>query len=216
MLEFSERFRKTLFDNTAMAKDSEDELEEFWKQIDGKLSRDILKKNLDELDKQYHAYCVKKSGQLIADQIAQVDFTDFGERISRTLKRILENLLPKSLKDGKPLKACYLEYDPLNRWVSEFFLCFDYAPAKNQDDEWAGDWDEMINGPKVPMFAKLKIYENFGEKDGSVGAYVYAHARVVIEFAKASREFTSPIPICIGYHDQAVVCRIFPDSKTKP
>jgi hypothetical protein len=189
-----------------------DLMNEFWKQIDGKLSRGLLTKTLDELRNQYYKYCIKKSGEEIADQIAQVDFTTFREKVGLALKRIIEKELPKSQKENEPVKACLFEYDPCNKWYTGFYLCLEYTKAKNKDDDWAGEWKKDVKGPRVPSFAKMKIDENFGVKENSLGAYVYAHARVVIEFTQACREFTSPVPICIGYHDQSGVSRVFPDS----
>lgn len=175
---------------------------------------------MDEVDEIYFKYCSKLSGETAVEKIREVDFTSYGKEIYKLLKKIFTKKIPASQKTDMPFNAVYFEFDSCNEWDGCFFLNYEYVPLseskKSEDgDEWAGEWSEKdeMKGPSVPDFDKLQIDENFtGETPEDTGAYIYAHARIFIEFCRIAREFEPPVPLCIGYHDQAVVIRVFPDS----
>jgi len=86
-----------------------------------------------------------------ADAIAALDLAPYRDQIAS----VLETVLATARAQGSA--AVYWEFDLDNGWDSAFFLCGDYAPEVDEDDEWASDFDEagVVRGPSQSDLARL-------------------------------------------------------------
>jgi hypothetical protein len=170
-------------------------------------------KEFDKIEEKYLSLCSELAGIETAKAIASVDISCYQEKLAFQLENIVnEYLVNQTDSDNSDIiKAVYFEYDPDNDWSSSFFLCLDYLPLDEEDDDWACDWEVCLDGPNIPDFTNLNIEEHFLRTKKSLGKVTYAHARVIAAFARACNQVSCPIPICIGYHDQSTVTRIFKD-----
>jgi hypothetical protein len=107
----------------------------------------------------------------------------------------------------------YWEFDLDNGWQSSFFLCASYSPEEDEDDDWASDFDEadVVAGPRMPEFARL--YDPaWDETEGAIACNLRLIARTLGAFGRAAAaSWTSPLPLCAGYHDQEILFRVVED-----
>ena len=197
-------------------RECEDRLGQLYENL--KVAQDFVwKRKLEDAERHFYAYCVKLAGATTAAAIMNVDFSEFRSKIREGVDKIIKEYTPQKAVDTRPVKAIYYEYDPDNEYDGSFFACLDYAPVDNGDDEWACDWEDNFDGPAIPEYEDMKIdglgiHYCFLKNDVSLGKYSYAVVRIYLEFAKACFETHCPIPICIGFHDQSDISRVFPDS----
>lgn len=182
-----------------------------------KVAQDFVwKREIENADRHFYDYCANFAGATVADTIKAVDFSTFHSGIRESIDKIVSEYIPQRLNMERPVKAIYYEYDPNNWWGGHFFACLDYVPVNFGDDEWACDWEEYFEGPTVPEYNDmiiddLHIISWFLESDQSLGKFSYAVVRIYLEFARACFRTVCPVPICIGFHDQSDISRVFPD-----
>jgi hypothetical protein len=105
-------------------------------------------------------------------------------------------------------KSIYFEYDLDNDWSSCYFLCDDYNELEEQDDDWASDWSQNVEGPILTDFAEIFSENGFDGSEKAMGITLYLIARTVVVFAKACEKVECIIPICIAFHDQDPIMRV--------
>ncbi len=172
----------------------------------------VCQRNLENAESHFYDFCVKLAGVAIADAIRSVDFGEFRSEIKKGITEIMAGYISQRANSKRPVKAIYFEYDMDNDWDGVFFPCWKYSPIDENDDEWACYWEENFEGPAVPDFPDMGIDDWLFESDESVGKFSYAIVRIYIEFARAYFDVPCPVPVCIGFHDQSEISRVFPDS----
>lgn len=162
----------------------------------------IAEGDWDGLEKSARKRCEKLAGKEIAAKIAEVDLTDYMEELEEGLKRAYE--------EGEDMGALavYFEYDMENQWNSGYFLCSEYNPEDEEDDDWATSADEEIEGPAQPDLAELYASTfDTNDKDRAINGYLIA--RTVAAFGRCVDVLPDPEgAVCIGFHDQEGVLRI--------
>ena len=173
----------------------------------------IFEKKTQEIETKYNAFCQSLAGQEITDRIAAVDLSSFRKQVDLTLKERIFGIISQKRDSDTPIKAVYFEYDPNNDWECFFFLCTNYLRAIENDDDWACDWITEIECPNIAGFAELEFNKDPFDSEFCLGKLAYAQARLMLNFAEVCFQFTSQVPICIAFHDQSGITRIFSDEE---
>jgi hypothetical protein len=168
------------------------------------LQLDIRKKGLEEVEEKYYNLCAKLAGIGIADEVRKVDLESY--------ESVLTDLFQESLQLAHKYKAkaIYFEYDLDNNWDSAFFVCGDYVPIEDEDEDWACDWYEDLEGPNLEQFSKIYSLNGFDKNETAIGTTIYLVTRTVVAYARAYKNLTheNPLAICIAFHDQDPILRI--------
>lgn len=158
----------------------------------------------DDLEAEYRERAEKWSGKKVADKIHSVKLKSYANKLEDALTRAVETA------ESLPAKAVYFEYDIDNDWKSYFYICPEYYPENEEEEEWAGEWEERIKGPSLPAFAK--IYDKnggHGDDDSGNGVTLYLISRTVAALGRALDDIPSTsLAVCIGYHDQEPIWRL--------
>jgi hypothetical protein len=156
-----------------------------------------------ELENRYYQICFDVVGKNIANKIQQINLVEFKELIQEGLEESL------TLAENNPkIKAIYYEYDFLNL-SSDFFACKDYRPISANDDDWACEWKDVIDGPDLDFFEEIYNHDRNQYDNGKEDVIeVYLIARLLSAFIEVIRKVESNIPICIAYHDQDPIMRV--------
>lgn len=152
------------------------------------------------LQNKLYENCIAQGEATLAEQIHNVDWEDFGQTFSQTIEKIL------SMKNSE-IKAIYYEYDTENNWCGALYACLSYNQLSEDDDDWACDWKEYFDLPDVPVYPQLKMDLSLQNKK-SLSVFLYAISILTGVCAKIVHQLHSPIPICIGFHDQSTITRL--------
>ncbi|UAT29026.1 hypothetical protein [Pseudobacillus badius] len=166
---------------------------------------DIFSLDRKELEKKYFEICKHTVNKDIAQKIQQVDLNNYTASLIQKFQQILQH---SAIKD---LTAIYFEYDIDNNWEGTFFPCPDYISLSEEDDDWAADWIEVVDGPSLPPFSE--IYDQYGgfEEDDEAGVTIYLIVRTILAFMASAQFVNTDVPVCIAYHDQDPIIRIKED-----
>ncbi|WP_338754360.1 hypothetical protein [Bacillus sp. FJAT-52991] len=166
---------------------------------------DIFSLDSKALEKKYFEICKHTVNKDIAKKIQQVDLNNYIASLTEKFQQTLQH------SDIKNIKAIYFEYDIDNKWEGTFFLCPEYISLSEEDDDWASDWIEVIDGSSLPEFSE--IYDQYGgfEEDDEAGVTIYLIVRTILAFMASVQFFNTDIPVCIAYHDQDPIIRIKED-----
>ncbi|WP_155008755.1 hypothetical protein [Priestia megaterium] len=169
------------------------------------IQTDIFSLEIKEIEKKYFKICKQTANKEIAKKIQQINLDDY----INSLKEKIQHILLHS--DIQDIQAIYFEYDMDNNWEGAFFLCPEYIPLKEEDDDWASEWTEVIEGPALPEFNEIySQYDGF-EEDSEAGIVIYLIARTILAFITSMGSFNTSLPVCIAYHDQDPIIRIKKD-----
>ncbi len=161
------------------------------------LQVDLKEKNLEELEEKYFNRCNQLAGTERANKIRQIDLNDY--------KKELKMGLEQSIKIAIELdsKAIYFEYDLDHNWESAFYICEEYNPLEDSDDDWACNWTDDIGGPSLKQFGEIYEENGFDCSNLATGTTIYLVARTIISYIRALNELPNQIsiPICIACID---------------
>ncbi|MFC5774101.1 hypothetical protein [Ectobacillus antri] len=167
------------------------------------MQSDIVSLNTVELEQKYFNVCVQISGKDMAEQIKNINTTHYQELLGEAFTKAIKSSLDSETK------AIYFEYDMDNNWKGTYYLCTEYYPLSEENDDWACEWEESIAGPCLLEFSNL--YDNKGGFNNSlnIGVTLYLIARTVVVFREIATKFNINLPLCIAYHDQDPIMRIY-------
>lgn len=168
------------------------------------LQVDLRRKNLEEIEEKYFNICSKLAGSDRANSIKQLDLSEYVNDLKLCLK------LSIKIAQKQTARAIYFEYDLDNNWDSAFFICKEYSALEDNDDDWASNWNEDLQGPRLKEFADIYEIDGFDINETAVGSTIYLIARTVISYAKAYQVLSdeSSLAVCIAFHDQDPIIRI--------
>ena len=162
----------------------------------------IAEGDWDGLEKSARKRCEKLAGKDSAKAIADIDLTDYLEELEEGLKRAYEEA------EEIEAVAVYFEYEMENQWNGAFYLCSEYNPEEEEDDDWASVPDEEVEGPSAPELAEYYA-GTFDSNDEDRGINGYLIARTIAAFGRCVDILPDPdCAVCIGFHDQESVLRI--------
>lgn len=166
------------------------------------MKRYIADNDWDGLEKSARKRAEKLAGKEVAQTIADVDLAAYTEQLEDALKEAYERA------EEEEAAAVYFEYDMDNQWSGSLYVCADYSPEDDEDDDWASNCDEELEAPDCPALAEL--YEpDFDADDKDRGTNGYLIARTIAAFGRCVEVMPdAEFAVCIGFHDQDVVTRI--------
>jgi hypothetical protein len=154
------------------------------------------------LEKHARKRCEKLTGKTQAAQIAELDMSAYVEHLEDTTREVFESA------EEHEAAAIVYEFEMENNWAGTFVICPEYTPEEDEDDDWANDCDEEIDGPECPELAEF-YEEGFDSTDAEIGVNAYLIARTVAAFGKCVETMPdSEFAVCIGYNDQELFTRI--------
>lgn len=162
----------------------------------------IAQGDWDGMEKAAKKRCEKLAGKEIAKQISEVNLSEYTDELEEALKRAYEEA------EEAEAPAVYFEYDMDTDWNGALYVCPEYAPEDEDDDDWATNSDEELEAPSNPGFAEL-YRETFDETDEDRGVNGYLIARTVAAFGRCVDALPDPdFAVCVGFLDQEGVFRI--------
>ncbi|PET36301.1 hypothetical protein CN514_24665 [Bacillus sp. AFS001701] len=107
-------------------------------------------------------------------------------------------------------KAIYFKYDLDHNWESAFYICEEYIPLVEGDEDWACNWTDEFRGPSLKQFGEIYEKDGFDRSNLAIGTTIFLVARTVISYIRALDELPNQIsiPIRIAFHDQDTIIRI--------
>ncbi|MEK4029363.1 hypothetical protein MKZ02_12620 [Pseudobacillus sp. FSL P4-0506] len=168
------------------------------------LQKDLNEKTLDEIEVKYYQLCLKLAGIKLSNEIKEVDLYAYTDELKIGLNKALD------IAKSESAKAIYFEYDLDNNWDSTFFICEEYSPLEDNEEDWACDWIEDLEGPSLERFSEIYSKNGFDGSNVAIGSTIYLVTRTVVSYVKVFKELssTSSIPVCIAFHDQDPILRV--------
>ncbi|PGO26251.1 hypothetical protein CN984_18235 [Bacillus cereus] len=165
------------------------------------MQEDVFSLSVPQIESKYYDVCRTLASSEDAERIKLIPLDLYKESMRIGLKEALE------IAESEEAKAIYFEYDLDNEWDSQFYVCDDYIPLEEEDDDWACEWTCDIEGPRSVELADLYGENDFDSDEKAVGITLYLIAKTVCSFISACSGVQSNIPICIGFHDQDPIIR---------
>ena len=154
------------------------------------------------LEEEYEALARKLAGDKCAQSVSDLDFSSYIEGLEEALSEAV------SLAKSVNAKAIHFEYDLDNDWESTFYVCSDYSPESEEDDDWASDYEDDISGPTFPQASDIYRENGFDTSEAACGVTLYLIARTLSAFGEILEEFPLDIAICAGFQDQDPLMRL--------
>jgi hypothetical protein len=162
----------------------------------------IARGDWDGLENNARKRAEKLAGKEAASKIAAVDLAAYSEQLEDAMKDVFESA------EEQEAAAVYFEYDMDHDWSSTFYVCMDYLPEDEEDDDWAREGEEEMDGPECPELAAFFEAE-FDSSNKERGINGYLIARTVATFGRCAETMPDgDFAVCIGYHDQDHLTRI--------
>ncbi|MGE7854719.1 hypothetical protein ACQKNI_00765 [Bacillus sp. NPDC094064] len=165
------------------------------------MQEDIFSLSVKQVEVKYYGICSTLASGAHAERIKMIRLDSYEKSVGKGLRETLE------IAESEEVKAIYFEYDLDNEWNSQFYICEEYVPLEEEDDDWASEWTYDIEGPKAIELANLYDENGFDTSEKAMGITLYLIARTVCSFISACSEVRSNIQICIGFHDQDPIMR---------
>lgn len=165
------------------------------------MQEDVFSLAVEQIEAKYYDICCMLASTECAERIKVIDLESYKESIRVGLEATVERAT------NEEAKAIYFEYDLDNEWDSQFYICEEYFPMEEEDDDWASEWTYNIEGPGSVELADMYTENGFDTSEKAVGITLYLIAKTLCSFISVRSEVQSNIPICIGFHDQDPIMR---------
>jgi hypothetical protein len=167
-------------------------------------------KDWDGLESYFNQYCAALVSAEVAANIQNVNLAEYENILIQKAKEAL------SLALAHNVKAVYYEYN-IPDWSGGFYICPDYNSSEVQDDDWAADFiltnDGSLDFDPTIIQNTFQFSDFWYECDGIEERIVieyYLVARTTAMFGRATETIDwGNIALCIGFHDQQIVTRIY-------
>ncbi|AIW87897.1 hypothetical protein bwei_5358 [Bacillus mycoides] len=167
------------------------------------LQNDIFVLHSEGIERKYYQICVQLAGMDVAKEINAIDMTAYEKELK---ERFIEG---SNYLNNNEIQSVYFEYDLDNNWAGQYYLCEDYYPMEEEDDDWACEWEFCIEGPELKEFSTIyDKSDGFDTTEASHGIIIFLIARTVIAYLKNVPKNELDIPVCIGFHDQEPIFRL--------
>ncbi len=173
-------------------------------------------KDWNGMESYFNQYCAALVSAEVANTIQNVNLSEYENNLMNKAKVAL------SLALDHNAKAIYYEYN-IPGWYSRFYICPEYNPIEMQDDDWAANFisfrDDSLHfypcGSQNTFEFEDLFYEYEGTEEQSVVEY-YLIARTTALFGRVTKKIDwGNIALCIGFHDQQIVTRIYEPQNMK-
>ncbi len=171
------------------------------------MEQHIILRDWNKLESQYKEVCIKLAGTEQTQLITRIDTSMYMNELYARIQIAVD----KAIKSKA--KAIYFEYNMDNLWIGNYFICKRYSPRVEEDDSWACDWVDDVDGPDMYEFATVYGENRFDSSDISTGSTVYLIARTVACFGRSIDKLLEQakldnLAVCIGFHEQNTVFRV--------
>ncbi|MFB8427074.1 hypothetical protein ACFC4S_34595 [Priestia megaterium] len=166
------------------------------------LQAELFEKSYEEMEAKYYELCSTNVESNEAERIHNINLDTFQMKVKISLEEAVH------IVNEQSAKAIYFEYDMDNGWESTFFICNGYSSLIEEDDDWASDWIDEIEGPSNKEFAQIYQENGFDATEKARVITIFLIVRTLVAFTKAVKNIKVDIPLCIGFHDQDPIMRI--------
>ncbi|WP_176344223.1 hypothetical protein [Priestia aryabhattai] len=166
------------------------------------LQAELFEKSYEEIEARYYELCSTQVEGNEAERIHNINLDTFQMQVKSSLQEAV------CIVNEQSAKAIYFEYDMDNDWESTFLICDGYSSLFEEDDDWASDWIEEIEGPSNKEFAQVYKENGFDATEKARVITLLLIVRTLVAFAKAVKNIKVDVPLCIGFHDQDPIMRI--------
>ncbi|HEF5694800.1 hypothetical protein ACQVWE_01780 [Bacillus cereus] len=165
------------------------------------MQEDVFSLAVEQIEAKYYDICCMLASTEYAERIKVIDVESYKVSIRVGLDAAVE------MATTEEAKAIYFEYDLDNEWTSQFYICEEYAPLEEEDDDWASEWTYDVEGPESVELADMYNENGFDTSEKAIGITLYLIAKTLCSFISVRSEVQNNIPICIGFHDQDPIMR---------
>ena len=149
----------------------------------------------DSLERAGREVCALHAGDERTERAAAVDLSGYHRALQIALQHAKQRCTPE-------VQAIYFEYDLDNDWQGNLFLCQEYGPLEEGDDDWACDWLDEVAVPGMPDLAEL-YGSTFDRTPADGAANLFLIARTIAIFGRASEQVDfGGRAVCAAFHDQ--------------
>ncbi|TPF19093.1 hypothetical protein [Priestia megaterium] len=166
------------------------------------LQAELFEKSYEEIEAKYYELCSTNVGGNETERIHNINLDTFQTQVKSSLQEA------GCIVNEQSAKAIYFEYDMDNGWESTFFICDGYSSILEEDDDWASDWIDEIEGPSNKEFAQIYQENGFDATEKAKIITLFLIVRTLVAFVKAVKNIKIDVPLCIGFHDQDPIMRI--------
>ncbi|MFU1994063.1 hypothetical protein [Priestia megaterium] len=166
------------------------------------LQVELFQGSTGEIEAKYYELCSTVVEGDAAKRIRNINLDTFQTQLKSSLEEALY------IANEQSGKAIYFEYDMENYWESAFFVCDEYSRLSEEDDNWASDWIEEIEGPSHKEFAQIYQENGFNATEKAKAITLFLIVRTLVAFWIVANSIKVDIPLCIGFHAQDPIMRI--------
>ncbi|UYP05959.1 hypothetical protein [Priestia megaterium] len=166
------------------------------------LQTELFEKPYEEMEAKYYELCSTNVEGNTAERIHNINLDTFQTQVKSSFQEAVR------IVNEKSAKAIYFEYNMENNWESTFFICDGYSSLLEEDDDWASDWIDEIEGPSNKEFAQIYQKNGFDATEKARIITLFLIVRTLVAFAKAVKNIKVDVPLCVGFHDQDPIMRI--------
>ncbi|MDN3233149.1 hypothetical protein [Priestia megaterium] len=166
------------------------------------IQAELFQKSFEEIEAKYYEVCSTIAGIDIEKRIRNINLDIYQTQLRSSLYEALH------IVNEQSIEAIYFEYDMENDWESTFFVCDEYSSLSEEDDDWASDWIEEVEGPINKEFAYIYQENGFDSTEKAKAVTLFLVVRTVIAFGTVAQSMKVNVPLCIGFHDQDPIMRI--------
>ena len=166
------------------------------------LQAELFEKSYEEMEAKYYELCSTTVKGNAAERIHNISLDTFQKQVKSSLQEAVH------IVNEQSAKAIYFEYDMDNDWESTFFICDGYSSLFEEDDDWASDWIEEIEGPSNKEFAQIYQENGFDATEKAKAITLFLIVRTLVAFGTVAKSIKLNVPLCIGFHDQDPIMRI--------
>lgn len=166
------------------------------------LQAELFEKSYEEIEAKYYELCSTQVEGNEAERIHNINLDTFQMQVKSSLQEAV------CIVNEQSAKAIYFEYDMDNDWESTFFIYDGYSSLIEEDDDWASDWIDEIEGPNNKEFAQIYQENGFDATEKARAITLFLIVRTLVAFGTVAKSMKLNVPLCIGFHDQDPIMRI--------
>ncbi|MEI4529357.1 hypothetical protein [Priestia megaterium] len=163
---------------------------------------ELFQKSFEEIEAKYYLLCSTIAGDNVAARIRNISLDILQTQLKSSLQEAL------NIANEQSVEAIYFEYDMENDWESTFFVCDEYSSLSEDDDDWASEWIDEIEGPINKEFAQIYQENGFDTTEKAKAVTLFLVIRTVTALGTVAQSMKVNVPLCIGFHDQDPIMRI--------
>ena len=128
----------------------------------------------DQLEHRYRVMAEDEAGPKVAKLIADANVSDYEGDLADGIAQAMD------AADESGCEAILFEYDMDGDWAGWFYVCPDYEPESAEDEDWADEREEQVEGPAHTTFARIFAkHGGLDDDDAKSATTLYLIARTM-------------------------------------